>query len=74
MGVSTANRVAIALLGGYRRTFGLLLGGSCRFTPTCSQYAIDCFSRHGFRRALVLTAWRLLRCHPWCEGGKDPAP
>ena len=74
MGVGPANRLALGLLWMYRRSIGLLLGGSCRFTPTCSQYAVDCFSRHGFFRALALTAGRLLRCHPWCKGGHDPAP
>ncbi len=46
----------------------------CRFYPTCSQYAWEVFERFGFFRGLLLTVWRLLRCHPFCAGGYDPPP
>ena len=46
----------------------------CRFRPTCSQYAIEAFRKRGFLAGVVLTAWRLLRCQPFCKGGYDPVP
>jgi putative membrane protein insertion efficiency factor len=57
----------------YRVTLGQFLGGHCRFYPSCSQYAIDAVTKYG----VVLGSWkatrRLLRCHPGCRGGIDPA-
>ena len=47
---------------------------SCRFTPTCSQYAIDAIRTHGLLRGFALSSWRILRCNPWCRGGYDPVP
>ena len=45
----------------------------CRFTPSCSQYAIDAFREFGLIRGVALARWRLLRCHPWSHGGVDHA-
>jgi putative membrane protein insertion efficiency factor len=50
------------------------LGRCCRFHPTCSAYARDAILRHGAARGAWLTAKRLARCHPFCEGGVDPVP
>jgi putative membrane protein insertion efficiency factor len=50
------------------------LGNACRFEPTCSQYALTALQEHGALKGSALTAGRLLRCHPWCEGGCDPVP
>ncbi|MDY4898425.1 MAG: membrane protein insertion efficiency factor YidD [Eubacteriales bacterium] len=47
---------------------------TCRFTPTCSAYAIEAFSKRGFFVGLGLTVWRILRCNPFCAGGYDPVP
>ena len=47
---------------------------SCRFTPTCSAYAIDAFMKRGFFVGFGLTVWRILRCNPFCAGGHDPVP
>lgn len=58
----------------YRLTLSPLIGQHCRFTPTCSVYAIEALQTHGALRGTVLTVHRLGRCHPWCEGGYDPVP
>lgn len=51
-----------------------LLGAQCRFYPSCSQYAVEAL-RHGpWITAMRLIMWRLMRCHPWCEGGIDLVP
>lgn len=47
---------------------------SCRFTPTCSQYAIEALRKHGPAKGLLLAAWRILRCNPWGGSGYDPVP
>lgn len=58
----------------YRLTLSPFVGQHCRFTPTCSQYAIEALQVHGAVKGSVLAAQRLGRCHPWCEGGYDPVP
>ena len=47
---------------------------TCRYSPTCSQYAIEAVRERGAVVGLVLTLWRLLRCNPWQSGGWDPVP
>ena len=47
---------------------------ACKFTPTCSNYAIEAISRHGALKGTALSAWRILRCNPFCKGGYDPVP
>jgi len=47
---------------------------ACRFSPTCSHYIEECFQKLSFHRALFLSIGRVLRCHPWREGGFDPVP
>ena len=47
---------------------------TCRFTPTCSAYAIEAFQKRGFFVGFILSAWRVLRCNPFCPGGYDPVP
>ena len=48
--------------------------GVCRFTPTCSAYALEAVDKHGCAKGLFLATKRLLRCHPFCKGGYDPVP
>jgi putative membrane protein insertion efficiency factor len=47
---------------------------TCRFSPTCSAYALDAFQKRGFFVGLLLTVTRIARCHPFCAGGYDPVP
>lgn len=56
----------------YRLTLSPILGGHCRFHPTCSQYALDAYRQHGPWRGTILTTRRLGRCHPFAKGGYDP--
>jgi putative membrane protein insertion efficiency factor len=58
----------------YRYFISPLLGPSCRFHPSCSQYAEEAISRHGVLRGSWLAVKRLGKCHPWHEGGIDPVP
>nr|HDN00458.1 membrane protein insertion efficiency factor YidD [Deltaproteobacteria bacterium] len=58
----------------YRLLFSPILPRSCRFFPSCSQYAEEAIVKHGPVIGIVLTAKRLLRCHPWTPGGYDPVP
>lgn len=58
----------------YRGAISPLLPPSCRFTPTCSQYALEALRRHGPFRGSWLALRRILRCHPWGGSGYDPVP
>jgi uncharacterized protein len=66
--------IALALIRLYQRTLSPLLGTHCRFHPTCSAYAAEAISRHGFLKGVFLGGRRLLRCHPLHAGGFDPVP
>jgi len=72
--VSLAARLVAALVRGYQYLLSPWCGRQCRFTPTCSQYAIDALERHGAARGSWLAFRRVLRCHPWGGGGFDPVP
>ena len=64
----------IALVYGYRYSVGALVPiGTCKYHPSCSQYAIDALRKHGLVQGSLLAAWRLLRCNPWSHGGVDYA-
>ncbi|MBQ0833866.1 membrane protein insertion efficiency factor YidD [Marinobacter sp.] len=58
----------------YQYAISPLMASHCRHYPTCSQYAVEAISHHGSLKGLYLSAKRLLRCHPWAEGGYDPVP
>lgn len=62
------------LIRAYQWTLRPLLGGHCRFEPSCSQYALGALAEHGAIRGSALAAGRILRCNPWMEGGHDPVP
>lgn len=67
-------RVGVFMIRGYQRTLGAALPPSCRFTPSCSEYARLAIERHGLGKGAWLSARRLLRCHPFHPGGDDPVP
>ncbi|MDE6309884.1 MAG: membrane protein insertion efficiency factor YidD [Muribaculaceae bacterium] len=58
----------------YQQCISPMLPGACRFTPTCSQYAIEALRKHGPLRGLWLAIRRISRCHPWGGSGYDPVP
>jgi putative membrane protein insertion efficiency factor len=78
--VSVAQFLAVTLLRGYRWVISpaknFLLGqtATCRFTPTCSAYALEAVRRHGAMQGCQMMARRLCRCHPWGDSGFDPVP
>jgi putative membrane protein insertion efficiency factor len=68
-------RRAVALaIRGYQRFISPLTAPSCRFTPTCSAYALTSVERYGVVRGGWLALRRIARCHPWNPGGYDPVP
>lgn len=62
------------VLRAYKRLVSPALPASCRFVPSCSEYAAEAVVLHGFLRGGFLALWRLLRCHPFARGGHDPVP
>lgn len=67
-------RVLMLMIEGYRRCISPLFPSSCRFHPTCSQYAQQAIATHGAARGTVLAVRRILKCHPFHPGGLDPVP
>jgi uncharacterized protein len=67
-------RLLAAPIRAYRFFLSPWLGSACRFEPTCSRYALDALEQHGAAAGAYLATRRVLRCHPWCEGGLDPVP
>jgi len=67
-------RIVLAILRFYRKCISPLKPPSCRFTPTCSAYAVQAVERFGVLRGLYLAARRILRCNPLNPGGVDPVP
>lgn len=66
--------VLILLIRGYQLAVSPLFPPSCRFIPSCSEYARQALETHGLAKGSLLAVWRLLRCHPFCAGGLDPVP
>jgi len=62
----------VELLQFYKAAISPWLPAACRFTPTCSQYAVEAIQKHGALRGTVLAAWRVCRCQPFARGGFDP--
>ena len=66
--------LSIIVVRFYQKFFSPFIGSSCRFTPSCSSYAVQAFETHGFLRGFFLTLVRILKCHPFHPGGYDPVP
>ena len=67
-------KLLLSLIRFYRRSISPLFPPSCRFVPTCSEYAMEALAVHGAVKGLILSVWRILRCNPFCRGGYDPVP
>jgi putative membrane protein insertion efficiency factor len=63
---------ALSILRLYKRWVSPSLAPSCRYVPTCSEYAMEAIDRYGVLRGGAMAVWRLLRCHPFVKGGLDP--
>ena len=64
--------ILIKLIKCYKFLISPLLGQSCRYLPTCSEYSIEAFKTYGFFKGLFFSVKRILSCHPWGRGGFDP--
>ena len=65
----------IKLIVFYQKYLSALKGGStCKYIPTCSQYAIEAIERYGALKGGLLAVWRIIRCNPFSKGGFDPVP
>ncbi len=67
-------RALIGIVKFYQKAISPLKLPCCRFSPTCSKYAIEAIEVHGAIKGLGLAIWRVLRCNPFCKGGYDPVP
>lgn len=68
-------RVFISLIRFYQKYLSPLKGhGTCKYFPTCSQYAIEALEKYGIFKGGLLAVWRILRCNPFSKGGYDPVP
>ncbi len=67
-------KIITLFIRAYQYLISPYLAPSCRYHPTCSEYAIEAFQRFGFIRGLILSVRRIVSCHPWHSGGHDPVP
>ena len=67
-------KLLVFLIKGYQLALSPFFGQQCRFTPTCSHYAIEALQSHGTAKGVFLSVKRILRCHPWQAGGQDVVP
>lgn len=68
------NKLFISLIKFYQKNISKNSKPHCRYTPTCSQYGLECFEKFNFFKAFFLTSFRILRCNPLSKGGYDPVP
>jgi len=66
--------ISLQLVRFYQKFLSPLTGSSCRFYPTCSQYTYEAIEKYGALQGIWLGGKRILRCHPFSEGGADPVP
>ena len=65
-------KICIFLINVYKKTLSPVIGNSCRFTPTCSEYTKQAIEKYGVLKGIWLGIKRILRCNPFCKGGYDP--
>ena len=65
-------KILIKMIEGYKYLISPLLGNTCRYLPTCSEYCIESLKNFGFFKGSLLSLKRILSCHPWGRGGFDP--
>jgi len=66
--------ILIIIIRGYQKILSPFLPRTCRFYPTCSAYYIEALKKYGFFKGSYIGIKRILRCHPWNDGGYDPVP
>ena len=67
-------RILVSMIRGYQKYISPRHAPCCRFTPTCSQYAVEAITVHGAFKGGLMAVWRILRCNPFTKGGYDPVP
>lgn len=67
-------KLVIKMIIFYQKYLSVLKRPCCRFTPTCSRYALEAVRRFGVMKGIMLAFWRIIRCNPFCKGGFDPVP
>ncbi|MEC7985946.1 MAG: membrane protein insertion efficiency factor YidD [Myxococcota bacterium] len=67
-------KLFIWTIRGYQKMISRFTPPSCRFHPTCSNYALQAFKEYGFLKGMSLTVWRIMRCNPFTPAGYDPLP
>jgi putative membrane protein insertion efficiency factor len=72
--MSVPAKILAGAVRGYQLSLRAVIGGHCRFEPSCSHYAIEALNTHGALRGTALATRRILRCNPWNAGGFDPVP
>ena len=65
-------KILIKIIKGYKFLISPLIGNSCRYLPTCSEYSIEALKTYGFMKGLSLSFRRIISCHPWGNSGFDP--
>ena len=72
--IALMSKIFVFFIKFYRKRISPLKKPCCRFTPSCSEYALEAIQTHGALKGLYLSIKRILRCHPFCKGGYDPVP
>ncbi|MEG1648889.1 MAG: membrane protein insertion efficiency factor YidD [Rikenellaceae bacterium] len=71
---SVAIFIPLLIIKFYRLVISPHLSPSCRFSPSCSEYGMEAYRKHGLFKGTYLTLWRIMRCNPWGGSGYDPVP
>ena len=67
-------KIPIGIIKLYQTVLSPMLGPTCRFHPSCSHYAVDAITEHGMIKGCLISIKRILKCHPFNDGGYDPVP